>query len=189
MRQNRPLRLLPLALALVVSGCAGQPHVYNQTVSSAYRLTEYGYGAGRRDLTTVIRGNPFGMDQEQFEDALIEILNRNQPRPQPTHFTTSPGESARPAYRAVFLFDAPAAVNHLSVCREQVPEVDTGELVRVTGAFCRSGGALTSLTAQAEELSGVDDPRFEELISQVVISMFPLRNPDADDDGEIIVRD
>jgi hypothetical protein len=181
----RRLRLLPPVLGLLVAACAERPYVYNETVSPAYRLSEFGYGAGRRDLTTVIRGNPFAMNQEAFNRALIEILNRNQPRPQPTHFTTTPDESARPIYRALLLFNSPAAVNYLSVCRAQTPQVDTGDVVRVTAAFCRRGGALTSLTAQIEGVDGVEDPRFEELISQVVALLFPLRNPDQDRDGPI----
>jgi hypothetical protein len=186
MRARRVLCLLPPVLALLLAGCAGRPYVYNETLSSAYRTSEFGYGAGRRDLTTVIRGNPFGMDQETFDRALIEILNRNQPRPQPTNFTTTPGESARPAYRALFIFNSPPVVNNLSVCREEVPQVDAGDLTRVTAAFCRRGGALTSLTAQIEALDGVDDPRFEELMSQVVALLFPLHNPDTDDDDPFV---
>jgi hypothetical protein len=186
MSAARVLRLLPFALAILLAGCAGRPYVYNDTLSSSYRTTEFGYGAGRRDLTTVIRGNPFGMDQEAFDRALIEILNRNQPRPQPTNFTTTPGESARPAYRAQFIFNAPAAVNSLSVCRAEVPQVETPDLVRLSAAFCRSGGALTSLMAQIEGVESVDDPRFEALMSQVVALMFPLHNPDADDDDPFV---
>jgi hypothetical protein len=186
MSARRVLRLLPFALAILLASCAGRPYVYNDTVSSGYRLSEFGYGAGRRDLTTVIRGNPFGMNQEAFDRALIEILNRNQPRPQPTNFTTTPGESARPAYRALFIFNSPPVVNNLSVCREEVPQVDTGDLTRVTAAFCRRGGALTSLTAQIEGVESVDDPRFEELMSQVVAFMFPLHNPDQDDDDPFV---
>jgi hypothetical protein len=180
-------RLLLLALAALLAGCAGQPYVYDETVSSAYRLSEFGYGAGRRDLTTVIRGNPFGMDQAAFDQTLIEILNRHQPRPQPTNFTTTPGESARPAYRALFIFNSPAAVNNLSVCRGDVQQVNTGDLLRLTAAFCRRGGALTTLTAQIEGVDSVDDPRFEELMSQVVVLLFPLHNPDTDDDDSPIV--
>ena len=44
---------------LTLSGCAGQSTIYNSMISSAYRPYLYGYGAGRRDLTTIVLGNPF----------------------------------------------------------------------------------------------------------------------------------
>lgn len=179
---------LALGLLFLLAGCAERTLVYNQSISPAYRTTEFGYGAGRRDLTTEIRGDPFNMGQENFDRALVEILNRHEPRPQPTHFTTTPGDSARPAYRALLLFDAPPAVSSLRVCRgpSAVPQVDPGETVRVTAAFCRSGGALTSLTAEVDAPAGVDDPAFDRLIGQVVALLFPLHNPDRDDDRIII---
>lgn len=194
MRHDRPgsrsrrRSVLPLCALALLAGCADLPLVYNQSVANVYNPTEFGYGAGRRDLTTVIRGDPFDMGQERFADAVIEVLNRHEPRPQPTNFTTTPGESARPAYRVLLLFDAPAAVSRLEVCRgsSAVPQVDPGDEVRVTAAFCRSGGALSSLTAEIGQVEGVDDPAFDRLIGQVVALLFPTTDPTEDDDPIVV---
>jgi hypothetical protein len=125
-----------LIVVLLVGGCAGQTLVYNTQLSPAYRPTAYGYGAGRRDLTTVIHGDPFPGSEQQFQAQFVELLNRHQPMLQPTYFTLTPGPSARPLYRAVYLlYYVHAIPDH--ICREpfRVPPADLGPTVRVTAAF------------------------------------------------------
>lgn len=185
---NSNLRLLSLLGVLAVAGCAGAPSVYSPYVSSAYNRTEFGVGAGRKDLEVDVRGDPFEMGHDAFSEAVVEALQRHQPRPQPTHFTLKPGEGANPAYRAVLLFDAPPAVNALSACRSDVPVVETApDAVRVHAMFCRNQGTLTKITGGAEGVQGVDDPKFDALIGQIVAQLFPLKDPQRDDRNPLIV--
>ena len=88
---------------MLFAACAGQSLIYHNMISPAYRPYVYGYGAGRRDLTTIIVGNPFDIDQAELETRLVAMLNESPTFLQPTNFTTTPGPSARPQYRAVFL--------------------------------------------------------------------------------------
>ena len=189
MRSLRAPFVLGCALVPLLGACAGAPLIYNELVTSSYNPTEYGYGAGRRDLATEIRGDPFEIGQERFEAAVLAALARHPPRPQPTNFTTDPGPSARPQYRALFLFDAPRGVPRLSLCRRPVPvpQVETGDAVRVTAAFCREQGVLSAATGEVDGLEGVDDPAFDALISQVVFALFPPFDPNDDDDRPILV--
>ncbi len=161
----------------LLAGCAGQTLVYDAQLSPAYRPTEYGYGAGRRDFTTVTQGDPFQLGEQAFQEQFIALLNRNQPILQPTHFTTSPGPSARPIYRAVFLFNTKAVIPN-RLCRElpDVPEVDLGGTVRVTAAFCRWQGYLSTVTGEVE-VDSIDDPKFERLIGQMMFLLFPPVDP------------
>lgn len=173
---------LGLAAVFLLVGCTGQTLVYNEQLSPAYRPSEYGYGAGRRDFTTVIQGDPFQLGEETFQEQFVDLLNRHQPILQPTHFTTTPGPSARPIYRAVFLFNSQHVLPN-RLCREplDVPAVDLGKTVRVTAAFCRWQGYLSTVTGEVEAES-IDDPKFARLIGQMMWLLFPPVDPSEDDD-------
>lgn len=176
-----------LATILLLGGCAGQTLVYNEQLSPAYRPTEYGYGAGRRDFTTVIQGDPFQVGEEEFKAQFVDLLNRHQPILQPTHFTTTPGPSARPIYRAVFLFNTKGVLPNWP-CHEppDAPTVDLGKTVRVTAAFCRWRGYLSTVTGEVA-VERIDDPRFESLIGQMILLLFPPVDPSEDDDMRWLV--
>jgi hypothetical protein len=175
------LRLWFVVIGVLLLGCADRSLIYNVEISPAYNPTEYGYGAGRRDLTTVIYGDPFQLGEEPFQAQFTEVLNRHQSFLQPTHFTTTPGPSARPIYRAVFLFDR-AIVTPTRVCTapDSVPPVDLGDTVRVTAGFCRRGGYLSSVTGELKTAS-LDDPRFGDMIGQMILLLFPPVDPNDDD--------
>lgn len=177
------IRAIVAAAVLVgLTACAGQTKIYNTAVYVGYNPAQFGYAAGRRDLTTVIRGNPFALDQQAFDTALVEQLNRTTNLVQPTHFTTTPGESARPDYRAVFMFDAGPAATPL-YCRQPnpVPVVEPKDKVRIVAAFCRNQGVMTTVTGELAGLEGMDDPRFFELLNQMVTLLFPPIDPTRDD--------
>lgn len=174
-------------MVLLLVGCAGQTLVYNEQLSPAYRPTEYGYGAGRRDFTTVIQGDPFQLGEEAFQAQFVDLLNRHQPILQPTHFTITPGPSARPMYRAVFLFNTKAVLpNQMCVEPLNVPPADLGKTVRVTAVFCRWRGYLSTVTGEVE-VEAIDDPRFASLIGQMIFLLFPPVDPSEDDDPRWIV--
>ena len=170
-----------LTVVLLLVGCAGQPLVYNEQLSPAYRPTEYGYGAGRRDFTTVIQGDPFQLGEGEFQAQFVDLLNRHQPILQPTHFTTTPGPSARPIYRVVFLFNTRYVLPN-QMCRQplDVPAAEPGKAVRVMAAFCRWQGALSTVTGEVE-VASLDDPRFESMIGQMIWLLFPPIDPSEDD--------
>ncbi|MEM7021391.1 MAG: hypothetical protein AAF637_02235 [Pseudomonadota bacterium] len=168
---------------LSLAACGGQTKIYNTELSPSYRPTEYGYGAGRRDFKTVVQGNPFQMPEQQFLDDFIALLNRNQPFLQPTNFTLTPGPDARLLYRVVYLFNtAPSIPDRL--CRQPLrqPTVDLGDTVRVTAAFCRRQGFLSTTTGEVD-VDSIDDPRFERLIGQINLLLFPPVDPSRRDRG------
>jgi hypothetical protein len=170
--------------ATALAGCAGQSMIYNSMISNAYRPYLYGYGAGRRDLTTVVLGNPFDLDQQQMEDRLLAKFNARPTLLQPTHFTTTPGPSARPEFKAVLLFNR-AIVLPNAVCRapDRVPVAELGPTMRLTATFCHYGGYLSTVTGELENVTDIDDPRFEKLIGQMVPLLFPPIDPTQDDNG------
>jgi hypothetical protein len=173
------------ACALLLAGCAGDSTIYNNMISAAYRPYDYGYGAGRRDLTTVIVGNPFDIDQDELDTRLTAMMNESPTFLQPTHFTTTPGPSARPQYRAMLLFNR-QTVLPTTACRapEQIPVAELGETMRLTAVFCRYGGYLSTVTGELKNVTGIDDPRFQRLIRTMVPLLFPPVDPTEQDDNE-----
>ena len=180
-------RWIVVANLLALAGCAGQTTLYNAYVATPYTPTEFGVGAGRKDLRVEVRGDPFAMGQQAFAEATVEILQRFQPRPQPTRFTLEPGENSNPAYRMQLLFDAPRAVNPISGCRNPpVAETDAAT-VRVSAMFCRNQGTLTQVSGEVGGVTSVDDPGFAQLMQQIVIALFPTRDPQRDREQPILI--
>ena len=166
-------------VAFGLSGCVGSPRTYGETVRSAYSPTEFGYGAARRDLWTQFRGDPFELGDETFQAAMIDILAHHPPKPQPTNFTTNPGESADTDYRVVFLFDPPSRLLSTQLCRLPIdlPSGTTStKPLQVAAAFCRYEGVLTSVRGELDFVESIEDPSFDALIGQMVDSLFPNFN-------------
>jgi hypothetical protein len=186
----RPV-IVTLLFVLGLAGCAGAPSTYGEFVQSSYNPTEFGYGAGRRDLWTQFRGDPFGLGDEDFQAAMIEILAHHPPKPQPTHFTTDPDDGADTDYRVVFLFDPPAKLLQTRLCRLPLDllsgEAETRPL-HVAAAFCRNQGVLTAVRGELDQVESVEDPAFDALIGQMVAALFPNDDPNDDDDSPFLIR-
>jgi len=179
------LRLVVLGLVLLNLGaCVGSPKTYGEVIRSTYSPTEFGFGAARRDLWTQFRGNPFELDDKAFQAAMIDILARYPPKPQPTNFTTDPDDSANTNYRVVFLFDPPKAFTTGQLCRLplKLPRGEgSNKPLRVAAAFCRYQGVLTAVRGGLDLAADPDDPAFDALIGQMVDELFPNFNPNQDD--------
>jgi hypothetical protein len=187
MRRARVSIVAALAGGLLSGGCAGQPVLYNHFVYSSYSPTEFGVGAGRKDLKTVLHGDPFGLGEAEFAAATIALLNRHQPFLQPTHFTTTPGEDASPRHRMVLVFDQPRIPVYL-LCREPLPapparaaDGAAERTLHVAGAFCLYQGELTTVQGKVDGVERLDDPRFDRLLGQIVLALFPPTDPNEDD--------
>lgn len=185
MRRHAAWLAVVLGVACGLAGCSRV--TYNAMISPAYRPYVYGYGAGRRDLATVIRGNPFDLAQEQFEARLLDKLNSRPTMLQPTHFTATPGPSARPEFKAVFLINAEIRLAN-RICRnpDAAPPADLGTTIRITAVFCRYRGFLTTVTGEVQGVEQIDDPRFDALLTELVILLFPPTDPTKDDDPRFL---
>lgn len=190
MRSFEALGLCALLGSAMVTGCAGSTFLYNNQVYNGYSPVEFGLVAGRKDLKTVVYGDPFAMGQEAFATATVDVLNRFNPPPQPTHFTLEPGESANLAYRVVLVFDDPD-VPSIRLCQEPPPTAPqsqaTDGTLHVAAAFCLNQGELTTIRGRVAGAQGVDDRKFDRLLSQVVIALFPRGDPNQDSDKNILL--
>lgn len=173
-----------VAAGLLMAGCAGQSTIYNNMISGGWYPWVYAWAAGQRDLTTVIVGNPFDIDQAELDTRLTAMLNESPTFLQPTHFTTTPGPSARPDYHAVFLLNRQSVLPGVA-CRapDKVPAADLGTTTRLMAVFCQQGGYLSTVTGELQDVTGIDDPRFRQMIGQMVPLLFPPVDPSRDDNN------
>jgi hypothetical protein len=190
MRGPITLGLCALLVATILTGCAEHTLLYDEIVRSRYSPTEFGWAAGRKDLRTVIHGDPFNMGQQRFDAATIATLNRYQPMPQPTTFTAEPGENANPHYRVVLVFNDPNIVT-FRLCREPLTtatqKAEDDGVLYVAAAFCLNQGELTAVKGKVGNVAGVDDPKFGDLLGQIVLALFPPFDPNDDDNDDLFL--
>lgn len=179
MRTRRPLALALTGAALLfpLAGCMNERVVASEP-APAYTLSEVAYAASDRDLRVVIHGNPFGGSAQSFADAVLPAM-QNRVMGVRTRLTTTPNQTARPDYKVVLAFNVAENMLNSSLCTDgAIPTRPPGGAIVVQGAFCRSGGALTSARGWLDRPQGTDDSDFRHLISDMTFALFPTRRAD-----------
>jgi len=180
---------LPLAVAALVAltACTGV------TVSRVDHANQYdplqasAAGGGDRQMQVVILGNPFDMPQPALEKAVIDAMQSN-PFSVPINFAINPEnpDLSRP-YRVVLAFNPEGIRDPGKLCES------TGSLksaapadgkVTLMGAFCSSDSYLSHGIARARDVAGTGSEKFDNMIFQLTISLFPSRNPHDQSAGE-----
>lgn len=174
--------------ALLVTGCAGGPFGDMFTYSEnydGYDPSFFAYAGGGRDTRVVIRGNPLPVSQTVFEQAVIDAM-QGENYPPATNFTTTPQNTARNFY-VVVLFNAPVGQSNQAMCGDPAaltPEPPDTRPIRVATAFCGSDAVLSRVKGQVSDLAGVQDPRLDRLMAQIVRRLLPPENPDRRNDDD-----
>lgn len=172
--------LAPAVLALVLGGCAGQVMTVNE-YSPSYLWEDVRYASSGRDTRVIIRGNPFGLPQPAFEQAVLDAM-RDQQMWIETNFTVKP-DNAHKDFKVVILFNGPDDVLGEDLC--SVPgkydSVSGSSGLRVQAAWCYGDDPETQVVGSAGADS-VKSPAFAALIAQTTRALFPP-TPD-DDDGQ-----
>ena len=169
-----------LVMASVLSACSGS-RVVSDNVSTAYSPLEFSAAAGGRDLATEVYGNPFPIDQISFDQTVTDLMQGKHFGP-PTHFTTTPGESANRRYKVVMVFNPAENIANPQICSGGPIATDRqpGQPIRLQAAFC-GGGTRTSTTVGAPAVTSPQDPAFRSLITDTTFELFPLRDPNHSD--------
>ena len=191
------------AAALVLTaGCVGSgggsgPAISYSSIESVYSYHEVSYAADGRDFEVVIKGNPFGgagVNDDALGDAVVGAM-QGQPGWMVTNFTTTPGETARPLYRIVWLIGVDAGTSLYRLCgptsginvagyniggyspsdAERAAPPKPGN--RIIAAFCRRERMMTYLGASMGGITSPDDPRFRALIRTATRQLLPHRDP------------
>lgn len=171
---RRPRTLAPLIVcAVALTSCADGSTFETTQLSGGYRTANFNYVAGGRDFHTVVRGNPFGGDDDadRVTAALNTIIFR-----QATNFTAQPGPSARLQYRMVLVFNPQRRVTPNTLCRDAdtlAVAPPNQQLITVDAAYCNGDKAITSLRGRLR--GGADAARFKHFLAQVLQLLFPDR--------------
>lgn len=182
LRMNRIIALLAAA-AVLVSSAAQAAIIYRDHVATAYSRAEFHAVASGVGFLTEIHGSPFG-EPERLRSAVLAALPAAS-LGRDIRFVTEPGEGMDPRYRLVFVFNGPKNVNAGDLCT-RAAEIATRPLAAderlfVQAAYCRIDRALSDAVGTSGAKTA-DDEDFAEVIEQLGLVLFPLRNPNRDRD-------
>ena len=160
----------------LVSACGAelsQSFVHRSGVPSAFS-----YGAGGRDILTVILGNPFAMPKAETDEAVIDSIQGMNSGPA-THFTTRQSENARAPYRIVILFDPPKTLVWRDLCGEAAAlasEARDGRL-HASIAFCVNESLYAHVDSSIPSTGSPDDPAFRKMMGRAAYLLIPPWDP------------
>ncbi len=191
------------AALLLTAGCVGSgggsggPAISYSSIEPIYNYQEVSYAADGRDLEVVVMGNPFGeasIGDDALGDAVVGAM-QGQPGWMVTNFTTTPGETARPLYRVVWLIGVDAGTSLYRLCgptsgisvagynigaytpsaAERAAPPKPGN--KMFAALCRRERMMSYLGATIGDITSPDDPRFRALIRTATRQLLPHRGP------------
>ncbi|MHA1565213.1 MAG: hypothetical protein ACTSX7_07880, partial [Alphaproteobacteria bacterium] len=199
---NPPTRLWPVrnfsamaaaAIAVLLAGCALAGIRVNQDIAHQYSTSTLGRVAtGDRQLKVDIRQKPFAMPDDRFGAIAIAGMQNRTPGAQ-INFSLNPENSYRNnSYRTVLLFNPPPRTSSIGLCKPAKLDalappgplryVDGADEVRLVGAYCNGDLTLSRVSARALAVDGPNSEKFDQLMSQVALALFPSRNPHLDRD-------
>jgi hypothetical protein len=176
-RPERPLarrpgrgRLAGLLAGLALAGCAQEAPLTGAPGEQSRRaLADHREGA----IRTVVRGNPFGMDQARLE-SLVTSAMADGVAGLDVRFTAYPGTAAAPEPHLVVLLNPLETATPDAVCAapDSVRTLPAGETLSVLAVFCQGDQALDAVREEAT-VAGPTDRRFERLLWRTAGALFP----------------
>ncbi|MDP6805207.1 MAG: hypothetical protein QF902_07720 [Rhodospirillales bacterium] len=162
-----------LALLSACGAELSQSFVHRSGVPSAFN-----YGAGGRDLRTVVLGNPFAMPKVVIDEAVIDSIQGMNNGPV-THFTIAPSNDARAPYRVVILFDPPKTLAWRDLCGNAaaLESVARDARLRVSIAFCVNEPLYAHVDSSIPSADSPDDPAFRKMMGRATFLLIPPRDP------------
>jgi hypothetical protein len=192
--QMKRVVLAMLALCALASPTAAQAWVVisSEGVEAPYYRQSWFYAADGKEFLVEVRGVPFaGMNQEAFDQALMNVLMSARPSRPAAQFTTRPvSANFDPSYRLVLVFGPARNLGFQTQCQSlneaRFEPVASGQ-VRVSAAFCRKDDLLSRAVAQTSARD-INDPAFRDMFVQLFPVLFPVTNPLRDGRGRHIVQ-
>ena len=169
-------RLGGLAAALLVAGCQGATVVRPAT----YESYTPQYAAAMHQLELI--GTAEGPDgtARLAATAAEGIAQGSMAGPQ---FTLYPRKAEEPQYgnRVVVVIGGGNGATLCAAPPQQGAELRAPGPLRVAAAACTGASRLSSTTGSVGEISGPDDPAVARLFRQIGAELFPIRNPNYED--------
>lgn len=188
-RSARAVVAAGLAAGLAACG-PGISRVMPGPTTSIYSPTEFSYAAGGRDLRTVVMGNPFGGDPASFAQRVTALMQGKHFGPR-THFTPTPGDTARSDYRVLMVFNPGEAIPATGLCsrpaiatRPPSPP-GTPQPIELQAAFCRGNTLASAATGYVDGVTGPQDGSFVSLVGGTTLALFPPDDPNRSGDDRL----
>ncbi len=161
-------RVLAILLIAATASACTPGRIDRVGVDPSYPAQQYQFVPYTRAMKLDVSGNPFGMDQQAFNQALNDAV---QP-PGVVETDSSP-------YRVHLAF-GPSYTGRDIACQSVGSNGNAGGNVRLVAALCPGNGpALTYLAGSGSDVTGPDDPRFRQFMRHAVVKLFP--KPTSDD--------
>ncbi len=163
-----------VAVGLAAStGCAGTP-----STSATYQspdAREFAQNAmSTGPMLVKIQGRPYAISDEQTDQAVLDAMRQAMSWTASPRLTTDPAMAKMPSMMVVLTFNG-GVVDANAQCAgdSRGGEPQPQGAVQVTASFCGSDSLISNTTGRIGETSGIGDPRFAALISQVTDDLFP----------------
>ncbi len=163
-----------LGVILAVSGCAGGVIVREPVFEQIYADGDAEYAMQNGEMLTRVYGNPFAPGADGIERSVTRLMKGANFGPE-ADFTPKPSGEGSAPYHVVMVFNAPRYLADELICADGF-DIDTapngGSLTLLTG-FCIGDTLLSTASGSVDGVKGPKDPKFRELVRQVIYSLFP----------------
>jgi hypothetical protein len=182
--------LLATGLVTFSAPAAQAAVITHEEVHIQYTWEEFFGAADGREFQVQIRGNPFVMPSEAFQQSVLARLQKRSVGPRTT-WTVKPDREAAPdQYRLVLVFGAANQLGQ-TLCGA-LPTINPAPAkiaggVQLAAAYCRGPDPMTEAYARTDSTSP-DDRSFDQLFGELMATLFP-RRPGLRLDSPIFRRD
>ena len=179
-------RLLTAIAAVSLAACAGGKTVSRVDIAHRYLPEElYVVATSNNELQTIVVGEPFDMPKDEFDQAVLASMARQNFGPQ-LNLSTDPKQEDGRKRQVVLVFNLTGIVQTDSLCSGTTETAKPADgALTVTGVYCDGGGRfLTTATTRADGVTAANTEQFRRMMSQLAISLFPDDNPHRRGEGE-----
>lgn len=188
MMKNRSARSLAVKLAMSAALLTFAAACANQTVLRPVKLENYDpqdlfYLAGKGPVKTEVIGNPFNEAKPRVDSVTTAAMTGSTFQPKLAFQTEVPPEQNSP-YHVVMVLDAPANARPEKLCANPEDSFRPaatqpgGADMRIVAVYCVNDRRLSSIAGRGPRPESSSDPRFQKLIQEATLNLFPLDNPD-----------
>jgi hypothetical protein len=174
--------------AIVLTGCSATNGVsiVEDQQTGYFAAEEYARDVSMGDLTVVVRGSAFGMDQRTLSDLVVRNMQGADWGPH-ARFTTASSPTTARTFSYVMMLNGPLNIGGAALCARPSqplsagPSLPPGE-IRLVAAICRYNKIATSISGRAVGVVGPNDPKVHALIAGAVQDLTRPNQPRIDQD-------
>jgi hypothetical protein len=161
--------------ALGLGACANDGITTVTQMSTAYDSDDYAHEASVKDIFVVVRGEAFGLSQQQLEQIVTQDMQGGGWGPNP-HFTTVSGNNVGKMFSYVMVLNPSEGLTADAVCNNpsKIPAITQAPpsgVTRLLATMCRYDASMIGTNARAVDVTSPQDPRFRELIRTAMMEL------------------